>query len=412
MQLTLDIPTLLLMTSAASIAMALPMAIVQADARKDGREDGLGYWSLSLVLHALGYFFLALRGQVPDEISILLANLLGSAAMACVLAAVCRFMGHALPWRRMVWPVAAAAPLIAVFLDDYVARLVIGGTLYPLQIMLALSVLWRGRRTVPGRGLRLVMLGMGVQAGMLLLRGLLAALGLMPTDGGLLQGNAMQAATVLVTFLVVLVASLGFIFMAKDRADEANRLLAAHDVLTGAANRRTLIIALDRDVARAVRTRQPLAVLMVDVDHFKAVNDTYGHLAGDHLLRHLVHVLRSRVRSQDLVGRYGGEEFLVLLPDTHLRGATELAQQLRQAVEQSACDYADQRIAVTVSIGVFGGRLEPGDSWDMLIHAADRALYAAKAAGRNRVEVAAELPVPSSTAQRREGPETFPASLH
>ena len=203
--------------------------------------------------------------------------------------------------------------------------------------------------------------------------------------------------------------------MSRDRADENNRVLAALDPLTGVANRRSLIAALDRDMARAQRMREPMALMMVDIDHFKDVNDRYGHPAGDRVLCSVVNVLRQRVRAQDLVGRYGGEEFMVLLPDTGLTGAQQLARALCKAVEESRCPadgVPGPGIAVTVSIGVFGGRLESGDSWDMLIAAADSALYQAKNNGRNRVEVATGLRRPSAQLAAQANPETLPDSLY
>lgn len=211
------------------------------------------------------------------------------------------------------------------------------------------------------------------------------------------------------TFAVVLVASMGFVFMARDRADEDNRRLAAVDSLTGVANRRAVIAALDRDVARSIRTHEPMALMMVDIDHFKNVNDRYGHPAGDKVLCSVVEVLRERVRSQDLVGRYGGEEFMVLLPDTTAKGGYLLAQQLCEAVQALRLEHEGQPIPVTVSIGVYGGRLQPGDHWDMLISAADRALYEAKDRGRNRVEVVEALRRPASLVTANSGSETQPA---
>ena len=161
--------------------------------------------------------------------------------------------------------------------------------------------------------------------------------------------------------------------------------------------RRSLIMALERDVARAVRLREPYAVMLVDIDHFKSVNDSHGHLAGDSVLRHVADLLRTRLRAQDLVGRYGGEEFMVLLPHTPLGGALELAETLRRAVERLPCVGGGKEIPVTVSIGVCGGPLQPADGWDGLVQGADEALYAAKLAGRNRVEstaLAAPRPAP------------------
>ena len=177
------------------------------------------------------------------------------------------------------------------------------------------------------------------------------------------------------------------------------------------ANRRSIVAALDRDVGRAIRARESMAVMMVDIDHFKIVNDTYGHLAGDQVLRCVVDVIQHRIRAQDIVGRYGGEEFLVVLTDTSAQGAQQLAEQLRAAVEATHCTYTCASISVTVSVGVFGGRLEPGDSWDQLIHAADLALYRAKQGGRNRVELAQSLGRVTREGVTSSSPETYPPPL-
>lgn len=141
----------------------------------------------------------------------------------------------------------------------------------------------------------------------------------------------------------------------------------------------------------AEQQRSRGALLMVDIDHFKRVNDHYGHLAGDHVLRHMVGVLRQRLRASDVLGRYGGEEFMVLLPSTDLHGAAQLAEQLRQAVQAAPCEWQGQRIPFTVSIGVAASADTPADpsrTSEALLQAADQALYRAKDDGRNRVAVA------------------------
>ena len=141
----------------------------------------------------------------------------------------------------------------------------------------------------------------------------------------------------------------------------------------------------------AEQQRSRGALLLVDIDHFKRVNDHYGHLAGDHVLRHIVGVLRQRLRASDVLGRYGGEEFMVLLPGTDLHGAAQLAEQLRQAVQAAPCEWQGQRIAFTVSIGVASSADTPADpsrTSEALLQAADQALYRAKDDGRNRVALA------------------------
>lgn len=376
-----DVPTMLAMVIVASLTMSAAVAVVGW-----GRpRDGLACWALVLLLNAAAHAMLALRGRIPDVLSIVVANTLLSCVFAGLLLAVFQFQGRRARWALVAAPVLVVLGLVLAYLDDFHARVSAVGFVCGLQALWALWAVVERRRATVGRGAWLLMAGLALEAGVLLVRASLAA-SLPVPQVGLLQGGTLQTLTFMATFGVVLLSSLGFVTMARDRADEANRVMAAVDALTGAANRRALISALDRDVARAVRTREPISVLMVDIDHFKRVNDQYGHQAGDQVLCRVVQVLQERVRSQDLVGRYGGEEFLVVLPGTDVAGALLLASDLRKAVESPA-----GAIGVTVSIGVFGGQLEPGDSWDLLVAAADRALYLAKENGRNRVEVAAAL---------------------
>ena len=167
---------------------------------------------------------------------------------------------------------------------------------------------------------------------------------------------------------------------------EALERLSVTDPLTGLANRRRLMAELEREVLRSGRLERPCAVIMLDVDHFKRFNDTYGHPAGDELLRRLADALRRLVREVDTPARYGGEEFMVILPETPLAQAAAIAERIRARVaeERISPDGDGEQVGVTVSIGLAGF---PGDatSPESLIEAADDALYRAKESGRNRV---------------------------
>jgi two-component system, cell cycle response regulator len=166
---------------------------------------------------------------------------------------------------------------------------------------------------------------------------------------------------------------------------EALRRLAIRDELTGLLNRRELDRILEEEQDRAVRFGHPLAFLMVDVDHFKQVNDAHGHPAGDTVLREVARRLAASVRNVDRVGRFGGEEFGVLLVQTDRASALDTAQRIRSAVEREAI-LATQSLAVNVTISVGAAVMaEDGRSAKELVAAADKALYAAKSAGRNRV---------------------------
>jgi diguanylate cyclase (GGDEF)-like protein len=159
---------------------------------------------------------------------------------------------------------------------------------------------------------------------------------------------------------------------------------ASTDALTGLANSRSIQDTLKRMVAHAGRTATPLAAILFDLDHFKAVNDTFGHSAGDEVLAAVGDVAASVIRDSDFVGRYGGEEFVVLLPDTGADGATVVAEKLGAAIRALRVPSVDRQISA--SLGVAAIPEHAGDAASLL-RCADRALYAAKRAGRDRVEV-------------------------
>ncbi|MGJ3523304.1 sensor domain-containing diguanylate cyclase [Nitratidesulfovibrio sp. D1] len=171
-------------------------------------------------------------------------------------------------------------------------------------------------------------------------------------------------------------------------AQERLRELATTDGLTGLANRRRFLEALEHEVQRHRRYGTPLALVSIDVDRFKRVNDTWGHAVGDAVLRALSAICRAEVRDVDTVGRIGGEEFAVLLPDTAPEEAMAVAERLRVAVQAAPLLTAAGPLSVTLSLGVAAS--PPCDGADALLREADRALYRAKARGRNRVEQAAE----------------------
>lgn len=167
---------------------------------------------------------------------------------------------------------------------------------------------------------------------------------------------------------------------------EQLREQATHDVLTGLYNRRYLEDSLGRELISAERQGHPVSVIMGDIDHFKAVNDHYGHLGGDEVLRTFGDLLRRQVRGSDIYCRYGGEEFLLVLPRMSIGDAVDRAEQLRRAIAAAPVSYGASTIAVTASFGVAAFPRD-GRTGDELISAADSALYTAKATGRNRVNV-------------------------
>ena len=166
---------------------------------------------------------------------------------------------------------------------------------------------------------------------------------------------------------------------------------ATHDRLTGIPNRETLLATLTTEVDRAVRHSKPLSVAFIDIDRFKRINDTFGHNSGDAVLRQVAMVLSGAVRVSDMFGRYGGEEFMLILPETLPEDAVALSEELRSLVmSQQFAIAGDQTIKATISIGVAGGRGSELQL-DMLVDRADAAMYAAKSLGRNRTYLFREL---------------------
>jgi two-component system, cell cycle response regulator len=169
--------------------------------------------------------------------------------------------------------------------------------------------------------------------------------------------------------------------------DEQQRL-AWTDPLTGLRNRRSFLEQARVEVARASRYGSPLSFLLFDVDHFKVINDTHGHAGGDCVLAALGRLLGTVLRTPDIPARWGGEEFVIALPNTGLEGARVAAERVRHAVEELVVESAGKQIPVTVSVG--GATFRQGESLDSLTDRADRAMYSAKVAGRNRVAIDAE----------------------
>lgn len=166
-------------------------------------------------------------------------------------------------------------------------------------------------------------------------------------------------------------------------AREQLRIEAMHDALTGLLNRAAFFDILQKEMARAARQGTPLALVMADLDHFKDLNDRYGHLAGDAVLRETARRLRASLRESDFVGRYGGEEFVIAVPAS-LTGAVAVAERFRASICADPVRAANESIAVTMSLGV-AGTCDP-NQFGQLLRAADEALYRAKHGGRNKVE--------------------------
>ncbi|WP_229425364.1 MULTISPECIES: diguanylate cyclase [unclassified Massilia] len=186
-------------------------------------------------------------------------------------------------------------------------------------------------------------------------------------------------------YLLMLVNGFGFMLMSKQRDDARMERLATTDDLTGLLNRRAFYAQTEAARMLALRQAQPMALLMLDIDHFKQLNDRFGHATGDEALVKFAATCHAALREHDILGRMGGEEFALALPGTDLAGAVNAAERLRQAVVDTRLLTCGNQYTMTVSIGLVV--IEPDEALSAALARADQALYAAKRGGRNRVEV-------------------------
>jgi len=213
-------------------------------------------------------------------------------------------------------------------------------------------------------------------------------------------GTALQVGALSALVIVPIVGAvvLRLVFQ-LERARAGLAVLATQDALTGVHNRRYFFEVAEREWQRCKRYGEEAALLLIDADHFKAINDQHGHLCGDKLLVAVARAVRATLRTSDLMARFGGEELVILLPHTDPLGALDVAERIRERVAGGRLDWHGEKVGVTVSVGVasYGG---DDRNLDALVHDADLALYAAKKAGRNCVRAAPIRPRRSGEAHR------------
>ncbi len=380
----LDVSTLFVVVTAVTLLMAFWICMM---AWGQGVGNALWALALALVAYAASNVLFALRERMPAPFSVGGGNVAYSVSLALMLMAVRRFQGA--PIRRMqtVFPVALVPFLLSPLIPEPRLRSVGMALLCAVQIVLVLRALVDRRQAMQGRGRFILFAAFSGLGLVLLLRAFAVYFGLIDvsTQAG---GERWLALVFLVAMCAILSVALGFVYMTMERAERLNYEMAMKDMLTGLSNRRAISEDLGQAVARAQRQGLLLSVLLIDIDHFKRINDGYGHQAGDAVLRFVAQTLRDRMRAQDQIGRFGGEEFLLVLPDTGLDGALTLAEALRDAVAKTPAQWGVHPIAATISVGVRGGLVTGADTTESLVASADAAMYRAKQGGRNRVEQA------------------------
>jgi diguanylate cyclase (GGDEF)-like protein len=389
--MNLDVASMALMASAACLAMGIAVAWLAVTEK----VNGFVVFGIGLFCQAAALPILIFRDLVPVVLSMVFGNGLLAGSMALFLVGVYRFHRVKPRYELTVIPVLLVMAT-AAFVERPMPRIAGLALIMASQAATVMVALWTRRRETPGKSYCLLIAGSALGAVLFLMRGLIVASGPV-TLISILQPHWIQTVSYVGLLVSVILYTVGIIGMYKDRSDHQLHQLAMQDELTGVANRRAILQELRQRIAESIRHNTPLCLLMIDLDHFKQVNDTHGHLAGDAALVQTATRIRERLRANDIVGRYGGEEFMVILPRTTPAEGVTIAADLRDRIRKPPISFDKGAISITSSIGVAGTDIAHTPTIDSLIQAADTALYRAKAQGRDQVAwLQGDLATPSS----------------
>lgn len=349
---------------------------------------GLVYWSRGLLCMVVASILFGLTDVIPAFFTVIIANAMLVGGIMSFYMGFRHFAGLP-PQHRLMG-------VILSLLIGYIAWFTYVDNIYPARAVLvtftdsmlffacAILVARTTRSSLAGRFTSIAFTAIGAVS---LGRSMLLFFQIDSPPDVLDASMAQKTYLAALAFSIVAI-TLGAMMLANERLRAALEFIASHDQLTGAIARATFIELLKKELARSKRNGRPLALLMFDLDHFKSINDRFGHAVGDSVIIDFVHRTQGLLRNIDSIGRYGGEEFVALLPETTMDEARIVADRICKGVAEASSEGLP---AYTVSIGV-AVATQGDEAAETLLYQADKALYLAKANGRNRVEPA-ELPV-------------------
>jgi diguanylate cyclase (GGDEF)-like protein len=356
-----------------------------------GRQENnpaLKWWGSAYLLGAASVAIWTLAGHVLGEGLSLALNAVGFIACGMVWNAARAFHGRKINYPGVVLgAIAWIAAVVSLDPRDAALRLTIGAAIVAIYAALTATELWSERRKSLQR--RWPAFAIPVMHGAVLMLPII--LGDFFHPSGQRFGASIWVTIFSIELVLYAVGTVFVIFMAvSERTVTAHKNAASTDPLTGMFNRRGFAEACARVIEREANAGRPVTVLIFDIDHFKRINDRFGHPAGDELLKLFATIVVNNLRLSDLSGRIGGEEFAALLP-CPLEEGVVAAERVREAFEGCGIVCEEEKVDTTVSIGVAGG--PAGTELEVLLASADTALYQAKRGGRNRVEAAEEVPL-------------------
>ncbi len=383
--MTLDVHTLFLVTVYVEAILGLLLLFVWA---QNMALRAVCWWGFAHLIRLVSIGLFGMYGEVPDIVSIDLANALLFTAFAATWTGARVFDSRPvepvyLVTGAVLWLLICRLPILADNLD---ARALIASGIITAYTWLTAYEFWRGRSEALVSRWPAVFMFFAHGALYILRTPLIAMLPSAAANDTLFASVWM---TVLSTESLLLTISSAFILlaMAKERTELRHRTAAMVDPLTGIANRRSFMQDAGLIAKQHIAEPHPTAVLLIDLDHFKSINDRFGHALGDRVLEIFTDAARKSTRGSDLIGRLGGEEFAAMLIDTNRDKAVEVAERIRESFAQMAQEVDGRAVCATVSIGLVHTEAPALDLPELLAQA-DQALYCAKERGRNRVEIA------------------------
>jgi diguanylate cyclase (GGDEF)-like protein len=389
--MSLDTSTLYLI----STMLAAMLGVMLLFFGRQERIPALKWWGTAYLLGAASVALWTVAGNRLGAPTQLALNAAGFVACGMVWSGSRVFHGRSpnLPG-LFLGPVAWVAAVTSLT-PDAEMRMTIGAAIVAIYAALTASELWTERRRQLQKRWPAIIIP--VLHGLALMLPILIGDFLRPHDEAF--ANSIWVTIFAVELILYAVGTVFVIFMlVSDRAVTAHKTAASMDPLTGLFNRRGFAEATSRVIEREAQAGRPVTVMIFDIDHFKSINDRFGHPAGDEILKLFSTIVVNNLRITDLSGRVGGEEFAALLPCSLEEGVL-VAERVREAFQASNIVVDEGPVDTTVSIGVAGG--PAGTELEVLLAAADTALYQAKRSGRNRVEVAEELPLPLEQWRRK-----------
>ena len=372
----MDPKTIMLISGALGAVMAVVLYLLKRSYPPS--IQGVELWALSLAMSFIAGALFATTGKLPTPLSITLPSVMTFFGPYIAMVGTQRFFGvtpRYVPWVVAILVAVSFSIWFTYVKPDYGMRIQFSNAVVAVVCLAHARLLWqKSGKTLAGRiGVGVLLCASVVQV----MR--FATARLHPAGENALDGSA-QNVTYLAAFaFAIVLIAISQVLLATERLRVELERAATRDSLTDAFTRRYMKEALQRELSRCLRHQRQMALLLIDIDYFKKVNDSLGHLEGDRVLTEFVASIKSLLRGADLLGRFGGEEFVVLLPETNLAVANTVAERVRAAMSSWG--------GPTVSIGVTSSRAN-GDSVDALLSRADAAMYRAKSKGRNRVESA------------------------